>query len=420
MKSFIKKSNSGFSLVELMIGVAILAIILIPITSAIVSSGNFVSDSYELSDATMLAESLAEQFEVMDISELLETPSSSTIPTVHTETGDVTGAFVVPDGGSNAYNPLTVSPSAPYFIEYKGLISGYSTYNAVVTINPAPNNSGFDVINATPVFQNFDVGFVASKEADSENDFDELSWSAFKLEAATKGYDLNDAAFTTNRDSLSQDRNITLEIDEKTDSSNNKTIHMSMTYIYSYVYPSSTGNFYDGKTYEWYKTISLTDIGGIPVPDVSVGEKYPTVFLSIFPWYHGEDNITIINIFDFPITVAINKQADPNVTEAVLADNEANHEGFNVDILELDPTERNLQIISNLTQNLSGIGLPVSAEFSINRTIFTPNETTGSLLAAEPIDRIFKVGIEIYETNTSGSSIYPPGAVYDVDFIKLR
>ncbi len=410
MKSFIKKSNSGFSLVELMIGVAILAIILIPITSAIISSGNFVSDSYELSDATMLAESLAEQFEVMEISELLDAPSNSTIPSIHTEAAEISGLFVEPSG--NTYVAPATDPTAPpYYIEYKGLSSGYSTYNAVVKIDPS-NDNHFDTINSQNIFQNFDVGFVASKIDGSTNDFDEISWNEFKLEAATKGYNLDPSVFPA-RSSIAQDRNIILDITQK-DNGGTETIHMSLTYSYEYTYPAGTS--FAGDKYTWEKTVNLTSFEGIVKPSSSA--DYPTVFISFFPWYqNGSDNITINNLNDFPVTVALSKQADPNLTVAELGTAEINHNGFNVDISESEYITKNLKIMSNLSRDLSNTAVAISVNFSNG---FTPETSAGSLLSSESIDRIFRIDIELFETNADGDSMYISGAVYDVDLIKLR
>ncbi len=417
MKSFIKKSNSGFSLVELMIGVAILAIILIPITSAIISSGNFVSDSYELSDATMLAESLAEQFEVMDISELLDNPDSSTIPSVHTETGEIEVRFVEPDG--NAYvAPATDPVAPPYYIEYKNLVSGYSTYNAVIKIDPS-NENHFDAINDKNVFQNFDVGFVASKIDGSTNDFDEISWNEFKLEAASKGYDLDPDVFPA-RSSVAQDRNIVLDITQK-DDGGVETIHMSLSYSYEYTYPAGSSAV-AGTPYSWEKTVNLTGPEGIAKPSSSA--DYPTVFISFFPWYqNGEDNITIKNSNDFPVTVALSKQADPNLDEAELGTSEIAHTnkgGFNVYVEETNSTSVDLEIMHNLEKNLTGQGVPTKAEFFINSNIFNPPGSATNLLASEAIDRIFRIDIELFERNVDGDSMYISGAVYDVDLIKLR
>ncbi len=71
-----KLNNKGVSLVELIIGVAILGLIIIPLTNTLLSSARTLSRSKEIGSVTLLGQSFSESINANSIEKLLSDPSA--------------------------------------------------------------------------------------------------------------------------------------------------------------------------------------------------------------------------------------------------------------------------------------------------------------------------------------------------------
>ncbi len=107
------KNNKGFSLIELLVGIAILGIIVAPLLSNFVVSANIFSRSREIGEATTAAQNISENMKEAEFSYLLANP---------TLLGDA--EFTVNNNIENASN---------YTMEIENIQSGTSTFSANVT-----------------------------------------------------------------------------------------------------------------------------------------------------------------------------------------------------------------------------------------------------------------------------------------------
>lgn len=141
----VKKNNKGFSLIEVIIAAAIFAILIYPITNALISASKTGTKSTKKQYAVETAEKVMESFKTADIESLLKEKDSSkysehNVTVANTDTASYTFAVTdkstesleLPDSkGAVDYTDMT------YKCEDIALGSKFETYNCTVEINDA-------------------------------------------------------------------------------------------------------------------------------------------------------------------------------------------------------------------------------------------------------------------------------------------
>ena len=139
MKRFIKstKKNKGFSLVEVLVAMTVIALISIPLIRTFVMSSNVNRDARRLQNATDIAQNVSEYFKVIPLYDLKQSyrEDSSLRSAILFDDADVTssGAYVFQNVGNGTWDEEGV----PY---YEGA-DGEDFYVTVV-LNPALYSDG--------------------------------------------------------------------------------------------------------------------------------------------------------------------------------------------------------------------------------------------------------------------------------------
>ncbi len=399
-KNRISRANKGFTLVELIISVAVLAIIAVPIASVFMSSSRITSDTVQLGGANLTARNVLEQLDTADFSDWFE---RKTVPQIIDSgtAGAVNGYFVQPNESTTIldYHAITApGDTPPYYIAFDNVSFGYSAYNVVVTFSTGAEGSDLAVLNDTLINQNTAIEYASAQTRMPSQDPDNLSWEEFLQSAANLGYDIsNEQAFYSR---VAMSREIVMDISQQNDK-----VFATVTYKYVYTYPTKyTTESVDGAIMGTNfvfdsPEISLTPQGGASVPQAS--QEYPTLHLLYFPWYKGTDNITVNNLQDLPITVALAKQVDAQYTVADLTVKEANY-AARVEVIETDKSSMTTKIISNIGNNLTNGAQSANVQHIFNGTAFLP---TG-LVEMGAQDRVFDVTVELFRIDENGNSIY--------------
>ena len=352
-------SNAGFSLVELLIAVIILAIIVVPMLHGFITSARMNGKARVAQRATTVAQYIMEGLKAYDIVELKE------------QFGDPMNGFYVIESklikgsieedkdreqNDPAYRGDPESPGIYYFTLEGVQIQG-SEFDALIRIdarNYEPGNlkadgnllghdNAFNDINmASPgsVMKGKDGSYTQSvtlNQAAAED-----AQAHFGLEADT------DSLFTfkTFKDrGGSVKRTITLNLTVGgTDAEGNVYCNADITFAYECTYGGETYTNYGNLTQgQWVQGIGCGS-------DISSGNFY----LFYYPLYEAEkDEIVIHNESHQPFRIYVVKQLD-SVTEAKLSDSQLNQAelGYKAVVNIEDNTAENVKIRTNLGMNL--------------------------------------------------------------------
>ncbi len=331
MKKIIKKlkNNKGFSLVELLIGVAILGIIAIPLINIFIVSTNTFERSRKMGEATLVAQSIAESIEAETFSDILSNP------------------VVIADEASSGR--LVSQKDYEYVISLENLVNGMSNFDARVTFSAGNTSEStaiaqYENINSVEIaqFESMDALFAQNKyvqtihgsDYTSSNDPDKISLEEITIIARAQGfYRL-----------ASSQRQITLELND-IDPDPDVTL-ISARVIYEYEYTFSFGTSLIGaKTFtsatnpsECVKTFDVL----LNPFNVEEQGRYPAIFLLYHPFYDDDattidDIIRIENNLEnterLPIDFYVVKQKDPTLTDEELMNIELNYKA-RIDLLQ--------------------------------------------------------------------------------------
>ncbi len=386
MTSYIK-NNKGFTLLEIVIGIAILALIVLPLLGVFASSSRLQGDSFEIGNATLIGENINEQLLGIDFEQWWEEGS---VPTL----GDgTTGRFVEPDG-SGGYTDLSSVPTAPpYYIAFDNMTSSNSVFNAVLSFDPDL------VANDALMAQYTAMDYVGMQENLMGRDPDEISWSDFLKEAATLGYDINDTTLF-DRNTIPATRTITMNI-----TSSGGAAHASLQYSYAYTYPTAADAAPTDPVYVWDGTtaiIPITPTDGAPIP--ATGEDNLALFALFYPWYHdGGDNIVINNNAGVPVTVVLSKMISTDDQNALMI-LEQTYQGGRVTVRPID----SVVLLDNLQHNLY-------SDLLQHTVVYDGVSSSNSLVQKQEDDRMYSVNVTLFSRTVAGDSDYAAGEAYSLD-----
>ena len=139
--------NNGFTLVELLIGVIILAIIVIPLLRAFFTSQGASARAKEIRNQTLAGQNVIESCKATDIAALIDAVKGGVTPLSNVAAGATVYAL---NGTTGAYDQVTQSSTeaadgAGYKIMLTGVTAGAKTYDAILYLDatkyPQTNNT---------------------------------------------------------------------------------------------------------------------------------------------------------------------------------------------------------------------------------------------------------------------------------------
>lgn len=365
-------NNAGFSLVELLIAVIILAIIVVPMLHGFVTSARMNGKARQAQRATTVAQDIMEGLKAYDIEELKEQFGDPMNGFYVIESKLIKGSIEEDKDREQNDPAYRGDPEAPgvYYFTMEGVQIQGSEFDALIRIdarnyeqgrlkadgNAEGHDNAFNDINmASPgsVMKGKDGSYTQSvtlNQAAAE-DAQEL----FELEEYTTNViDPNDPSgstkeffdFGTFKDLGGKvKRTITLNLtDSVIDADGTVYCDANITYTYDCTYGGETYSIHGKQgTSDWVEGVGCGS-------DISSGNFY----LFYYPLYEAtEDKIIINNDSHQPFRIYIVKQLD-SVTNAKLSDAQLNKAelGYNAVVNIIDTTADNVKIRTNLGMNL--------------------------------------------------------------------
>ncbi len=420
----IKKNNKGFSLVELLVGVAILGIISIPLMNVFMVSTNTYVTGREIGEATLVAQNLAEKIELENFGDIISKP-------------EILG------GDNNTVPAYTDFNLNQYILNLSGLENGTSEFDAKITFNAGEVEGDVDSLyesindNEIALFNSMDALFVQNKYIEGEdyqtsNDPDEISYEQVVNLVKYEAFWLSDEQLAN---AVTKDREIIINIEETEDG-----IVGTVVYEYEFVFAIRTTTAselrYNSETnpLECRKEFSLFSI---PYDLDANNGRYPSVYLLYHPYYDNNGTRTdeVIRIENningaekLPIEFYIIKQIDPNTP----ANYSSLEENYQAEIELVQPTAGGLSVNpyamvysnagDNLTTDEYGDGTPPAFKWYNGINTYYPVgweealtgdiiPTSSDILKTEQVYRMYDVTIEIFKGSKN---------IYTLETTKLR
>lgn len=357
-QSKLNRKNAGFSLVELLVAITILAIIVIPLLNSFLSSHKLNVKSRQTLRATTVAQDIMEGLKAYNLEELktqFNDPSEGFYviddSMIKGEIKEETAMEVDEHGNPcDGLYYFSMSKVTMQGTEYDALIKvdardymegGSHTQkqtNVDASGNPQAHNNDKvahvgNVNNDKDASINRD-GLYEEKALDKEAVLPKI-WTAFKDDFEAAGVSEADLSYKIPGLTVSRYFTLTIEDSGTKDADNNVIADSMMTVEYECSYNGRTASVY----------------GPESPNDFTSGNFY----LFYYPFYDGVDEMfTIDNKDDLPLCITIAKQIDTTtsakMTDAQLLAAEMNYTGVIVDFLNC--TVDNLKVRTNLGTNL--------------------------------------------------------------------
>ncbi len=371
-------SNRGFTLVELMVGIAMLAIIITPLASLFFSSMSTASRTSELGEATRLAENISEQIEAIGF----EAVRSANFEIVIDGQTYVPGRGIMSTSASLISNvPIRGGEQLSVQVEllYNGIF--FSTKPTVPTrIDP---NISYVQRRELSLLEISQLSAAQVAELDPELDPDAVAWAQYYASLAASEVDFTAEQYLPGAGYVHATRTMNIDLN----SSNS-----SITFSYAFAhFPTGVPE------------LDLIDMSTAFVHEIEVpiehfsNSSFSTVAVYIYPWYGGgEDDIIVDSTLSTSSYLSLIRQIDATLEEDELINFERNYVGFN-----LLKAGNNIGGYTNISQILgyeaSG-SHPGRDSFSLSKTI-TPSN----------VDVIYPVKLTVFDPNnmTSSGAINP-------------
>jgi prepilin-type N-terminal cleavage/methylation domain-containing protein len=181
--------NKGFSLLELLVGITMLAIIVVPIMHAFITSSSTTSRAQEVRNQTVAAQNVLESYEATDISTIISGIKKDVAP-FGTITSEAAQVFV--HTAANGYQEVTdssteVADGPQYKINLPGITAGNKKYDAVLHIDATQ----YSALNAEGIvdYKSMDAVYIQPNDDSSP---DVLAAKEFASKATIEsGYDVD-------------------------------------------------------------------------------------------------------------------------------------------------------------------------------------------------------------------------------------
>lgn len=368
--------NAGFSLVEILVAVVILAIIVVPLLHGFISSARTNAKAREVIQATTAGQNVMEELKNIPLKKLFEEKDKITSREYTMESG-------VPPN-------VTTTKYVTYEYNYGTVRVDGTEYDTLVTLDPSNYFPGEiteynkkELAEIYDISEVYDACYIQDKDLDGQ------------MAALFAGYD-------TEKVKQEMERNIVVDISEK---GGKQAVYVTFQYTYAgktkYVSPQK-------------QCIYSND---------STSVKLRNVYLFFQPMYNGtqtqvREQINVRNLNNLPVNVYLVKQNRSSAgTEA---ENQAKELQYRVDVnvLEKDRADSSyfdagdeLKVLTALRSNLTDAQL--SLKYGVTETSYqtqkkiTLNGAEKQIAAAELLDfkdlsapsageHIYKIQVSIY------------------------
>lgn len=400
-KSGKKLGNEGFSLVELIIGVFILAIIVGPLLHAFLVSAKTTARAQELRNQTMAAQNIVETFDAASINEILQSDGTlagiGNIESLSIKDPDTNEYIAVPAADYGSVSDDEES----YLLNLTNVASSNSLYNAVVELNTADFVTNLS--EQIAVDTQMEATFTQPEGSDNP---DRLAADEFAQRALI---DSGSSVDFSHR----MTRTVTISIDDKTDGGVTKyecTAQYHYMAKYSWEIYDTTKNpaVHIGTQTVTYTTDYYSDFYS---GDAGEDERLALYFF-FYPNYNGalsyDDEFIIKNNDDVKLDVFLIKQLTPDPSDPLKTlDGIAGYENdYNakVKIEQTNKAKRGGAVLNtNMTTHLvDGSLIRNTFKFEIYRGFFFDDpEPDGRLVKKEQQNRMYSVTVTLYDPKTN-------------------
>ncbi len=422
-----KDNNNGFTLVELIIGVTILAIVVVPLLSMFSTSARTSARSAEMGEVTLLAENVAEQLEAMDLNAVFE-EDAEMIPSVTYKDIAYSGGFL-----DESYENLTdieekKQANNAYYVDFENIEMQYGKYDVVVDFElgtypttDLPSGEGYGYVNSVSIPQYTSMDYVFNQGVsvpDPDGHAVEQFTTAYSLPQSLTIGDMEEA-----------NREIKIRVTD-TNPDEEEQVKATIEMIYTFAYTSggtrTEGSVTTGE-------IAITPEEGVVVEE---GEEYPAFYVLFDPWYKGEgDKIVVTNKDNFPVDIILAKQQMSDVKLATMGVdnfNEAENSYKAMVTLEqarelaIPPAtvaQERATIISNIAENLEtgaeGNNVTYRVQIGSVFQLTTRLDEGKYLVVQDEAERLFATTIKIYE-RTGTAADYSQTPLYELETTNLQ
>jgi prepilin-type N-terminal cleavage/methylation domain-containing protein len=436
-----KKNNKGFSLVELIVTVTILAVIVAPLLRAFVVSAQTNAKAKERLRATNLAQNIMEDIEAYGLeeiakqinskgfkligneasaaytsSELYKSTATSTSYSVATTTDSTTSQFdfiektsatsscLLVDADSGTYKfQGTQNANGCYYFAIGGIKSDGKEYDALITLTPASvgtvtdadgNTSSINdqyLADITAIDSSSSFVFTCS-QSDVSSDMESIK-TEFGGKIVNKATDAVIEASDYIRDIK---RTITVELD-----GTDYVTKVTVSYSYDLSIYGVNGSESKNLSTKVVKSYSVED-----------DAQLDNIYLMLYPWYNGSANPSDTIIIDNPKNLETNiivaqqeKVASETNAGSVYTMNINLNETFQTgDITGAHATHATVRpgVLSDTTLNLKH-QYYVGAALANNCTVTGGScmlDANSTLVSTSKYGRIFDVTVKIYQAGT--------------------
>lgn len=401
-------NNKGFSLVELLVAVSILALVTVPLLHSFVTASSTTAKSRKLGDATLASQNIAEAIEANSLGTILSMPASTL--------GANAGANYSYNGSAYTQIPTYDAKDDVYYVGVTNIKAGANTFNAMVKFDGAADEFADANNKLISEYSNIDAIFAQSRAA--SDDPDNVSYDNF-ITHATQMYG--------NIDPIYSKRTIDLLVETKTDGDTRLYATLTFNYEYRFSYTETVVDLETGLTEDVNRTTIWDDDNPptyllFPQGYLIENDKMPSIYLLYYPMYGAQqDTINIRNNEELGFKLFLSKQVDPNLTESELGTKETGYRAV-ITQFQIDGSADGAAFIySNARQNLrDGSNIP-TVSYRIRGGLLGSSskfegETEGDLVAKTAKNRLYKVTILIFDSTSS----YDEAPIYTFETTKLQ
>lgn len=380
----VRRVNGGFSLIELIVGVAIMAVIVAPLLHAFVTSAQISAKSKRMHDATMAAQNLVEVTSGSSVDMALTGIPFSGM-----------GSFQVYRLNGTVFE--TAVDSGVAGVHYLGLTnvaSGTSRFDAMITLD----TRGI-AANDKPIARYTPMDGVYIQPQEDERNPDLLAATDFADQATIlSGEDMRSADFLYD---MSRVIEITVDRDEV-----QHLIAVSTRYTYraDYTYFNDLGE---------RQNVSLTtaDFETNFFSAIEDGTEDPlqSIYFFYFPCYSNNEAIAIYNWDNIAFDLFLVKQKSPRLNPTQLQTKEDNYRpGLRLYESGSGPSEQPfISLYTNLAINLvSHIKISPDIPYRVYKGPYRYYYGTFSdqLVATEPLERLYQISVDLYRPGENFAS----------------